>query len=283
MARKRKNTEISAKETKVNKNTLMKPDSSAFKRPPSKPVKITKEKLKEYLPRGSRHTISEALLEMIGRMEDDTGLPQDLMEEEVLSYMHILKKVPRTTIEELINAVKFCNLKRNYSNEKAWSIVFPDKYDRLKKLGKQIDNHVAMYNKSALVQEIDKEMLIPFYIQYAPYAHAAVKKQFDLMNGRAAPNAKGENMTVSPMVQHLAAKTLFEMTSMPETAKIDLTISKSEEEISLQQEMNQQLAQLVKQQKARLEMGESIEDVQQIGINLNDAVEAEIEDVSESM
>lgn len=269
--------EVPAKETKFNKKKFMKADSNARKMVPATPQNITKEKLKEFLPRGSQINITDEIMSLIANMENDTGLPQDLMEEEVLSYMYILKKVPRSKLKELINAVKFCNLKRNHSNEQAWAITFPDKYDRLKREGKQIDNHVAMYNQSALVKEIDKEMLIPFHLQYAPYAHAAVKKQYDLMNGRAAPNANGEPMTVSPMVQHLAAKTLFEMTSMPETAKIDLTVSKSEEEVSLQQEMNQQLAQLVKMQKARLDAGEDLDSVQKIGVGL-DVVDATVVD-----
>jgi len=270
-------TQVKAKEAKFNKKNMLKPDSTAKKMIPKTPQFVTKEKLEELLPRGSKHNVSDKILELIASMEEDIGLPQDLMEEEVLSYMFILKKVPRAKLSELINAVKYCNLKRNYSNEKAWSIVFPDKHARLVELGKQIDNHVSMYNKSMLVQEIDKEMLIPFHLQYAPYAHAAVKKQYDLMNGRAAPNANGEPMTVSPMVQHLAAKSLFEMTSMPETAKLDITVNKSEEEITLQQQMNEQLAQLVKQQKARLDMGESLDSVQQIGVNFNDAIEVEVE------
>jgi len=259
--------EVKAKETKVDKKKLLKPDSRARKMVPKTSQNITKERLEEMLPRGSKHNVTDTILDLIANMENDTGLPQDMMEEEVLSYMFILKKVDRAKLSELINAVKYCNLKRNYSNEKSWSIVFPDKYARLKENGMQIDNHVSMYNKSALVQEIDKEMLIPFHLQYAPYAHAAVKKQYDLMNGRSSTTAEGEPMTVTPMVQHLAAKTLFEMTSMPETAKIDLTVSKSEEELSIQQQMNDQLAQLVKQQKQRLESGESIEDVQVIEVD----------------
>jgi len=271
--------EVKAKEAKFKRKDMYKADSTAKRLVPRGPQKITKSRLQELLPRGSKHTITDDLLDMIARMEDDTGLPQDMLEEDVMSYMYILKKVPRTKISELVNAVKFCNLKRNHSNEQAWSIVFPDKYERLKNENKQIANHVAMYNASKLVQEIDKEMLIPFHLTYAPYAHAAVKKQYELMNGRAAPNANGEPMTVSPMVQHLAAKSLYEMTAMPETAKIDLTISKSEEEVSMQQEMNQQLAQLVKMQKARLDAGESIETVQQIGVNFNEHVtEAEVID-----
>ena len=255
---------------KLSKTNMFKADSNAKKMVPKTPQFITKERLEELLPKGSKHNITDAILDKIANMENDTGLPQDLMEEEVLSYMFILKKVNRANLSELVNAVKYCNLKRNYSNEKSWSIVFPDKYKRLKDGNKQIDNHVSMYNKSALVQEVDKEMLIPMHLQYAPYAHAAIKKTYELMNGRSSPNADGEPMTVTPMVQHLAAKTLYEMTSMPETAKIDLTVSKSEEELDVLRQMNDQLAQIGKRQKDKLMLGESIDSVQQLGMTTID-------------
>jgi len=273
-------TQVKAKEVKFDKNEAAKPSSSNRALGKRRPGKITKSRLEGLLPKGSKHNISDALLGMVDRMEDDTGLPQEMLEEDVMSYMYILKQAPRTSVEELINAVKFCNLKRNHTNEDAWKIVFPERHDKLIADGKQIANHVSMYNGTKLVQEIDKEMLIPFHIQYAAYQHKAIKKQYDLMNGRAAPNANGEQMSVSPMVQMLASKALLEATKMPETAKIDLTVSKSDEEVSMQQEMNQQLAQLVKMQKARLNAGESIETVQQIGVNFNsnDAIDAEIEE-----
>ena len=257
--------EVSKAQTRFSKSKLHRADSSASKMVPDKKFNITKEKLEGYLPRGTSHKVTDDVLKLIANMEEDTGLPQDLMEEEVLGSLYLVSRVPRTKLRELINAVKFCNLKRNYDNKKAWSIVFPEKYDKLMREGRQVDSHVAMYNQSQLVVEIDKEMLIPFHLQYAPYAHAAIKKQFDLMKGRAK-NVEGAPMNVSAMVQHLAAKSLFEMTAPPESTKIDLTIGKTDEEVSLQKEMNIQLAEMVKLQKARLDMGESIDSVQQIGV-----------------
>jgi len=280
MAKRKPNlTEVKAKEVKFDRRQAAKPSSSNRPLGKRRPGKITKSRLEGLLPKGSKHNISDALLDMIDKMEDDTGLPQEMLEEDVMSYMYLLKKAPRTSVEELVNAVKFCNLKRNHTNEDAWKIVFPERHEKLIAEGKQIANHVAMFNATKLVQEIDKEMLIPFHIQYASYQHKAVNKLYNLMNGRSSPNANGEQMSVSPMVQMLSAKSLLEATKMPETAKIDMTISQSEESISMQQEMNSQLAQLVKAQKARLNAGEDISTVQQIGINFNgDAIDAEIEE-----
>jgi len=269
--------EVKQAEARFSKKKLFKPDSTAMKRVPEKKMNITREKLESFMPRGASHKITDELLQQIDNMEKDTGLPQDLMEEEVLSYLYLVKKVPRVKLRELVNAVKFCNLKRNHSNEKAWAITFPDKHDKLVREGRQVASHVAMYNQSDLVVEIDKEMLIPVYIQYAPYQHAAIKKQYELMNGRVK-NREGEPMNVSPMVQHLAAKSLYEMTAMPQESKIDLTISKGAEEISMQKEMNGQLAELVKLQKRRLDAGEDISTVQKIGISFNeDMIDAEVE------
>ena len=267
--------EVSKAQTRFSKSKLHRADSSASKMVPDKKFNITKEKLEGYLPRGTSHKVTDDILKLIADMEKDTGLPQDLMEEEVLGSLYLVSRVPRTKLRELINAVKFCNLKRNYDNKKAWSIVFPEKYDKLIREGRQVDSHVAMYNQSQLVVEIDKEMLIPVHLQYQPYFHAAVKKQFDLMRGRAK-NMNGEPMNVSAMVQHLASKSLMEITAMPQEAKIDLTISKGAEEVSLQKEMNSQLASLVALQKKRLDAGESIDSVQKIGIELNEVIEGEV-------
>jgi len=109
MAKRKPNlTEVKTKEAVFDKKKAQKPSSSN-----SRPGKITKGRLEGLLPKGSKHNITDKILELIDNMEDDTGLPQDMLEEDVMSYMYILKKAPRTSLEELVNAVKFCNLKRS--------------------------------------------------------------------------------------------------------------------------------------------------------------------------
>ncbi len=125
-----------------------------------------------------------------------------------------------------------------------------------------------MYNGSKLVTTIDKEMLVPVHLTYAPYFHAAVKKQFDIMNGKAK-DGQGKEIPVSAMVQHLAAKELATLTKQPEESKLSISINPGAEAMSAQQEMNEQLRALVAQQRRRLENGESIIDVQVTGIDFN--------------
>ncbi len=222
------------------------------------------------MPRGVSAKVTDDILEMVNNMGDAIDMPQNLMEEELMSYMHLLGAIKGVGIKDLIAATKFCNLKRNYNNEKAWSIVFPHKYDKLKIENRQIANHVSMYNSSKLVQAIDKELLIPASLQYAPYFHAAVKKQFELMSGDAGVDRDGDIIKVTPMVMHLAAKELALITKQPEETKMSITMNPSSEALEMQSQMNEQLKSIVANQTRRLAAGENIVDVQALDINFDE-------------
>ena len=235
---------------------------------------ITREKLKKFLPKGSSTQVTDEVLEAISNMERDTGLPQNLLEEDVMSYMHLVGKIGGVGIGELVNAIKYCNLKRNRSNKEAWAIVFPKKYDELTAAGKPVDNFVSMYNGSKLVVAIDKEMIMPVYVQYSAYRHFAIKKQYELAS----------DSDVSPMVQHLAAKELYAMTKMPEDNKtIELKVGMSDAAMAQQQEMNDTLASLVANQARMFASGMSAADVQKVhSIRVvEESIEAEIEEEAE--
>ena len=204
-------------------------------------------------------------MRLIHNMEMDTGLPQEMMEEDLMSYTHLLGGTTNG-MKDLVNAIKFCNLKRNYDNKTAWAIVFPSKHDRLVAMEKDTSNHVSMYNNSKLVIAIDKEMLVPVHLQYAGYFHAAVKKQFELMNGTSS---QGKGRT-TPMVEHLAAKELALLTAQPVETKIDLKVTPSDKVLEAQGEMNEQLKAIVAHQRQELLNGGDIIDVQAIGISFDE-------------
>lgn len=243
---------------------------------------ITKEKLRKFLPKGSSAQVTDEILEMIQNMENDTGLPQELLEEDVMSYIHMVGKVGGIGIYELVNAIKYCNLKRNRNNKDAWAIVFPRKHDELVAAGKTTDNFVSMYNNSKLVVAIDKEMMVPVIVQYSAYYHASIKKQFQLMNGD-----DGHGGNVSAMVMHLASKTLMETLKMPEDKSIELKIGLSDTAVAQQQEMNDALSQLVANQARMFASGMSADAIQKVhSIKVADGevvVEAEIEEEFETL
>lgn len=226
---------------------------------PTESQNITREKLKKFLPKGSSVQVTDEILQTIMDMENSTGLPQNLLEEDLMSYMHLVGKVGGVGLNELVNAIKYCNLKRNRSNKDSWAIVFPGKYDELRAAGKPIDSFVSMYNSSKLVVAIDKEMLVPAYIQYSAYHHAAIQVQYNLMKGT---DSNGNE--AGAMVQHLAAKELALLTKMPEDKTIELKVGLSDAALASQQEMNNTLSALVANQSRMFAQGMSPADIQKV-------------------
>lgn len=236
---------------------------------------ITKEKLKKFLPRGSSVQVTDEIMQMIYNMENDTGLPQELMEENLMSYMHLIGRVSGVGINDLANAMKYCTLKRNMNNREAWAIVFPKKFDELIEAGKPVDNFVSMYNSSKLVTAIDKEMLIPVYLQYNAYRHKMIDVQY-----RIALGTDSNGNETSAMVQHLASKALLEMLALPEDKTIELRIGASDAVLASQQEMNNSLATLVANQSRMFASGMQPEDVQKVHTiaMIEEAIEWEADD-----
>ena len=234
---------------------------------------LTEEKLRKYLPKGSSTKITKEIMKKISNAEKDCGVSQELIEEQLVSYMHLL--TGNVGIEKLLNAIKFCNLRMlpRMGNAKAYSIVFPAKAAEITARGETVDSFASMYNSSKMVTEVQKLLIIPAYITYQPMYHAAIKKQFDLMNGIGAK----EDDKVSPHVQHLAAGKLAELTAMPEDNSIELKIGMTDEAKSVQQGLMEQLARATDAQMASLAAGKSINDVQKIGISTDSILEAEIE------
>jgi len=265
-------------------NELLKQENVKVVNIPTESQGITREKIRALLPRGSNAKITDEVLQTIRNLETDTDMPQELMEQDVMSYMYMVGKIPGVGVTELVNAVKFCNLKRNYNNRQAWSIVFPDKYDKLVQEGRAIDNHVSAYNNSRMVTEIDKEMLIPVHIQYAGYFHEAVKTQYNLMKGNAGryidKEGREKDVIVTPMVKHLAAKELAAITRQPESVKIDMQLTQSDAMLEAQRETNMSINKMIEMQEKAFKEGLSTQELQKVhfvdhGENVS---EAEIEE-----
>lgn len=223
---------------------------------------IDKEKLKRLLPKGTSHKVSDEIINLIDSMEEDTGLLQEYMEESILTHLPVLREI-KVDLDDYINAIKFCNLKRSMTNEKAWEITFPDKYKKLTDRNGKVSSHVAMYNLSKIVTKIDAQMAVAEHIQYAPYRHKAIMKQYELMNGVAS-----DGMQVSANVQHLAAKTLAELTMPPVEQKIDITIGQSDESKNAQAKMIEELRKNAENQQALLMAGHKLEDIQKLNLTI---------------
>ena len=261
--------------SKLTQKDKSKPHKSTTRLQPTQSQNITKDKLKNLLPKNTSVSITDEVLQLIQNMGTDIDFPQEGLEEDLMSYMHLLHQ-GSNSVESLVNAIKYCNLKRNYQNKKAWSIVFPERYDNVIAKGGHVDNHVASFNRSKLVLAIDKEMLIPVHLQYSPYFNKGVQELYKVgVLNDAGLNADGDKMTVSPMVKVQALKELVAITKAPEESKIDIAIGMDEKTKSVQEHLANQLDKMLDLQMADLKSGRSIEDVQVLGLNADPIIEVD--------
>jgi len=224
---------------------------------------IDHEKLTRLLPKGSSHKVTDEIIELIGKMEEDTGLFQDYMEESFLSHLPVLREV-KVSLTNYVNGIKYCNLKKSMTNEKAWEIVFPERYNRVVSKGGNLSSHVAMYNSSPLIVKLDAQMMLNIKIQYAPALHQSIQKEISLMN----------DPDVSFHVQHLAAKTLIETLIPLEEQK---TVNPMNQELVSKDSQNKMLdamCKIAEAQHALIMQGHSLEEVQKLNLK----IEAEEDD-----
>lgn len=202
---------------------------------PATDYKLTADKIKKLLPKGSAHQVTDNIMEIIYKMEDDTGLEQNYLEEQLLSNINIIKEM-KVDMVDYIAAVKYCTLKQNMSNRKAWEITFPERLQaaeqKLKEREAQgransvnIDSHVSNYNKTQLVVKIDTQLAVAWNILYMPARAQALQSLINLGQGKAKPNPDGELMTVTPHVQFLANKEIVDVLKPPEEAKQEIDIN----------------------------------------------------------
>lgn len=232
-----------------------------YQPPKCKSQNITVEKLKKFMPKGTASKVTEEIVAYINNIENDTGLNQEYAEERVMSCMHLLGK-QGVTLEKLVNAVKYCTLKRYHNNKKAWAITFPEEYDALVKRNGFIDSHVSEFNKTYLVIEIDKMMLVPFHIQYDQIKHEALQVQVNLMRGIGA----NDDDRVTPHIQHLASKAVLDALRSPEENSIELKIGASDTMVAVQQEISDSLAEIVSNQRKAFQTGANVAELQRIHV-----------------
>jgi hypothetical protein len=204
---------------------------------------LTVDKIKSFLPKGTAIKVSEDLLKMIQNIEKDTDLSQNIMEEKFVSFLHVLDKVRGVSLEEYLNAVKYCSLKKHYSNKKARAIVIPKRYDNLDKEEAFIDSHVSEYNSSDLCVEIQKAMNIPWHIEFDHVRRSMLKKQINLADGISANGAP-----VSAHVQHLAISKVLDILEPPVETTFVVKQDASETLLSAQRETNKILDKIVDNQ-----------------------------------
>lgn len=235
----------------------------------SKEQGITREKLMEFVPRGYGGKVTDAVLEMIRRVEQDTGMDQGLFEEQLLSYTHLLG--PGVSFEKLINAIKFVALREVARGQaRAYKIVFPEKAAEIEARGGSVDSFATMYASTKVVVEVQKLNMVSASITHRPLANQMLKKMTDLANGIGA----NPDDRVSPTVQLNAAIAVYEAVKMPEDNTMELKIGMSDSALSAQENLAEQLKRMADLQMKAFREGKKLDEIQKIGI----CIEAKAED-----
>ena len=233
----------------------------------SKEQGITREKLMEFIPRGYGGKVTDAVLEMIRRVEQDTGMDQGLFEEQLLSYTHLLG--PGVSFEKLINAIKFVALREVARGQaRAYKIVFPEKAAEIEARGGSVDSFATMYASTKVVVEVQKLNMVSASITHRPLANQMIKKMTDLANGIGA----NPDDRVSPTVQLNAAIAVYEAVKMPEDNTMELKIGLSDGALSAQENLAEQLRRMADLQMKAFREGKNLNDIQRIGISINEEV-----------
>jgi len=249
----------------VNNKPLTDKIAERFKPTAANGQHLTVASIKKHLPKGSSIAVTQEIVDILNRVEEDSGVDQDLFEEQLLGYMHLAKN---GGVLKLMNAIKFVALIQlpSMTIVNAYRIVFPDKAKSADEKGQDLSSFASMYNTTTMVKEIVKMQVLGFYVTHAHLKNWAMAKTVNMANGIGArPSDR-----VSPTVQLKALEMILEKVTPPEDNSIELKIGMSDEAKSATQNLTNQLEAMAQIQLANLKAGKSLDDVQKLGISFTD-------------
>lgn len=230
------------------------------------------ETIRPLVSRGVPDEVLQNIVDKIHTVEDQCGIPQDYFEEKFMTYTHLIGK--GLPVNKLINAIKFVNLvlMSNITNTKAYEIVFPAKAKQVRGRGEDCSSFATMYAKTKAVKEVMSNSILAPSVEYKPLEPKLLGKLIELSDGRAA-----NGMQASPTVQLNATIAALDYIKAPVENTLNVNLGASDEAVEAQNNLAEQLAGMAVIQKAQLEAGRSITEVQKIGITYGEEVlEAEV-------
>lgn len=228
--------------------------------------KITPEKLRVMLPKNSRVKTDQSTVDLINKMIDESACHKGLMEERLMSHLHLMG--PGVGFTQLLNGIKFVTLSTTpgMTQSKAYALVFPDKAQEILERGGDISSFASQYAATKVPTTIMQDIQIGPSITYAPLRHQIVQKYIELMNGKAADGP------CSPTVQLNAAVALMDYIKVPEEMTINLNANMADEAKAVQQNLADQIENMAALMAKRMANGESLRDIQKIGIVVDSGV-----------
>ena len=227
---------------------------------------MTRERLESFLPKKVNNAVTDELLRQIQNAEKDTGVHQELFEEQLLIHAGMVGK--GVSLGNVVNAIKFVALREvTGTASKAFRIVFPDKETE------NVDNLASQYARTKTVVTVQSKMMLHSSLLAPQIKGQMLRKLVNLTNGIGAK----EDDYVSPTVQlNAAIATLAELAD-PVDNSLELKIGMSDDAKSVMHSLMEQVSRNAEIQMKRFANGESIGEVQRLGISAEPIIDAEID------
>lgn len=227
------------------------------------PKLMTRERLESFLPNKVNNAVTDELLRQIQNAEKDTGVHQELFEEQLLIHAGMVGK--GVSLGNVVNAIKFVALREvTGTASKAFRITFPDKETE------NVDNLASQYARTKTVVEVQSKMMLHSSLVAPQVKGQMLRKLINLTNGVGAK----EDDYVSPTVQLNAAIAALTELADPVDNKLELKIGVSEEALAAQNNLAEQISKMAEIQVNRHTSGESIGSLQKLNI----VMDAEVSD-----
>lgn len=205
---------------------------------------LTVEQFKDALPAKVKKSVNKDLIDKINTVLGDPDM-YEVYRENLLSYTQVMKD-GRFKMTNYIDAVKYTSQKlMGKSNIAAFTATFPAKIQDWNVRGvmsKDIASYVTAYNKSKLVTIIMEQSLVPSWILNQDKYQSAINVQAELMSSANSEKVRSD-----------AANSLLTHLKMPESQKVELEVSTSED--SSIAALREATMALVSQQRQQMQSG----------------------------
>jgi len=180
---------------------------------------LTKEELIQSLPASAQGGVSDTLVNELNSIITDHDF-RETFRDNMISYNKVLSE-GKFKLSSYMNAVMYVSYKlMGYNNMDAYERTFQQKFQSWIQQGKTaqtISAHVAMYNKSKLVNLVYAQAVIPTHVLNQDKFQEAINHQYYLMKNAA-----------SEKVQSDAANSLMIHLKPPEEKQVNLSIGLEE-------------------------------------------------------
>lgn len=182
-------------------------------------MSLTKQEIIDALPPSVQGGVSDTLVNDLNQLITDPDF-RETFRENMISYNRVLSE-GKFKLSSYMNAVMYVSYKlMGYNNMDAYSLTFKQKFNNWVANGmtaQTMSAHVAMYNKSKLVNLVYAQAVIPTHVLNQDKFQEAINRQYWLMN-----NAQSEK------VQSDAANSLMIHLKPPEEKNINLNVGLQE-------------------------------------------------------